>query len=251
MRILTSAFAVALLVSACSGAQDVTQPETTGIEGAVADASRPPEDRQLDVSRHPAEVLLFAGVEPGWKVADLSAGGGYYTRILSAAVGEAGHVYAHNAQWVADRFPDTDQGLANLAAERANVTHVVAPIEQFASGVEEPLDAVFMVLFYHDTGWDGTDRTAMNAAIFDALEPGGVYLVIDHHAPNGTGIDHVEDWHRIEADLVREEIMAAGFELDAESDMLANTEDGRQISVFDPEIRRQTDRFVFRFRKPG
>lgn len=233
-------------------AQDATDAAgtTDAIERAVADASRPEADRQLDVNRHPAEVLTFAGVEPGWLVADLTAGSGYYSRVLSTAVGELGHVWAHNPDWVADRFQETDAALGELAAERANMSHEVAPIADFANSLDQPIDAFFMVLFYHDTGWDGTDRAAMNAAIYSALKPGGVYLVIDHRAPAGTGLEHVNTTHRIEEATVREEILAAGFELAAESDMLANPDDPLDISVFDDSIRRQTDRFVLLFRKP-
>ena len=220
------------------------------IEEAVADETRPEEDRLLDVNRHPAEVLLFAGIEHGWQVADLTAGAGYYTRVLSTAVGQEGHVYSHNPSWIADRYPEPNEALAGVAEARENVTHIVSPIEEFAAGIEAPLDAVMMVLFYHDTAWDETDRDAMNAAIYDALRPGGVYLVIDHHAPEGSGLEHVETTHRIDAAVVRAEIEAAGFELDAQSDMLANPDDPRDISVFDEEIRRMTDRFVYRFRKP-
>ena len=108
-----------------------------------------------------------------------------------------------------------------------------------------------MVLFYHDTAWDGTDRAAMNRAIFDALRPGGVYLVVDHNAPEGSGLAAVNDTHRIEASVVRAEIESAGFIFDGQSDVLANAEDPRDISVFDDSIRRMTDRFVYRFRKPA
>jgi len=220
------------------------------IEGAVADASRPEADRQLDANRHPAEVLLFAGVEPGWRIADLAAGSGYYSRVLSTAVGSEGHVYTMNPTWVAERFAETDAGLAAFAAERDNLTHFSSSIETFNDNVEGPLDAVFMVLFYHDTGWDGTDRAAMNAGVFDVLRPGGVFVVVDHHAVAGSGLDVVETLHRIDEASVVEEVLAAGFVLDASSDMLANPEDSREISPFDPSIRRQTDRFVLRFRKP-
>ncbi|WP_300543892.1 hypothetical protein [Maricaulis sp.] len=254
MRHLFSAAAALALCTAASHAttvawQDVdTMPQS--IENAVTDTGRPEEERLLDVNRHPAEVLLFAGVEAGWRIADLTAGSGYYSRVLSTAVGGDGHVYSHNPDWVAERFPEPNDALAALADERENMTHVVSPVADFANGIETPLDAVFMVLFYHDTAWDGTDRAAMNQAIYDALRPGGIYLVIDHHAPEGTGLEHVESTHRIDAVVVREEIMAAGFELDASSDMLANPDDPRDISVFDDSIRRMTDRFVYRFRKP-
>lgn len=232
------------------GMMDHADAMPQSIEDAVSDETRPEEDRLLDVNRHPAEVLLFAGLEHGWRVADLTAGSGYYTRVLSTAVGAEGHVYAHNPSWIAERFPEPNAALGMLADDRANVTHVVAPIETFAADIDEPLDGVMMVLFYHDTAWDETDRDAMNRAVYDALRPGGVYLVIDHHAPEGSGLEHVNTTHRIEASVVRAEIEAAGFVFDGESDMLANPDDPRDISVFDDSIRRMTDRFVYRFRKP-
>jgi len=248
-RLFIASAALAALAASPVLSQD--DPMPASIESAVADATRPEADRQLDANRHPAEVLLFAGLEPGWRVADLAAGSGYYSRVLSTAVGSDGHVYTMNPTWVAERFAETDAGLAAFAGERPNMTHFSSTIETFGEHVgTEPLDAVFMVLFYHDTGWDGTDRVAMNAEAFDSLRPGGVFVVIDHHAVEGTGLDVVESLHRIDEASVIAEVTAAGFELDASSDMLANAEDSREISPFDPSIRRQTDRFVLRFRKP-
>ncbi|WP_291845584.1 methyltransferase domain-containing protein [Maricaulis sp.] len=247
-RIFIASIALAALLAGPVLAQDDPMPES--IENAIADASRPEADRQLDANRHPAEVLLFAGVEPGWHIADLAAGSGYYSRVLSTAVGADGHVYTMNPTWVAERFAETDAGLAAFAGERPNMTHFSSTIETFGEHVDEPLDAVFMVLFYHDTGWDGTDRAAMNTEIFDALRPGGVFIVVDHHAIDGAGLSVVESLHRIEEATVIEEITAAGFALDGSSNMLANAADSREISPFDPSIRRQTDRFVLRFRKP-
>jgi predicted methyltransferase len=267
MRLFPLTFAAALLATACSQPAETpvdetaadmspvveetqTAPVDSAIDRAVADASRPEGDRSLDVNRHPAEVLAFVGVEAGWKVADIVPGGGYYSRVLSTAVGEAGQVYAFNPTWVAERFGEANTALGELADTRVNMERLIGPIEDFNAQIEAPLDAVFMVLFYHDTGYDGTDRAAMNTAIFDSLRPGGVYLVIDHHAPEGSGLESVDTTHRIDAALVLEEVMAAGFVLDTQSDMLANAEDPRDISVFDPTIRRQTDRFVYLFRKP-
>ncbi len=221
------------------------------IEAALADASRPDEDRLLDVNRHPAEVLAFAGLEYGWRVADIAPGGGYYSRVLSTAVGEEGHVYAFNPNWIAENFPDSNAALGALVDSRSNMTRIVDRVENFDAAIDEPLDAVFLVLFYHDTAHDGTDRVAMNQAIYDALRPGGVFIVIDHHAPAGSGLAFVNDTHRIEASVVRNEVTAAGFVLEAESDMLANPDDDRTRSVFTEGLRRHTDRFVYRFRKPA
>lgn len=249
------------MLAACGGAQepaetaqhDPEQGEPTrwdSIMEAVEDAERPEEDRLLDANRHPAEVLDFAGVERGWAVADIVPGNGYYARVLSTAVGDMGRVYSYNPSWVAERFGDADEALNRMANRRANMTHHVGDLEDFGTSFDQPLDAVFMVLFYHDTGYDVTDRAGMNQAIFNALAPGGVYVLIDHHAVEGSGLDAVETLHRIDAALVMEEVTRAGFVLESESDMLANADDPRDISVFAPDIRRNTDRFVYLFRKP-
>jgi predicted methyltransferase len=225
------------------------------IERALEDSSRPEQDRLRDENRHPAEILTFAGVEPGWAVADIAAGGGYYSRILSTAVGEEGHVFSFNPDWIRDRFTETDQNLAALAEQRANMTHLNGQTAAFNAEIDQTLDAVFSVLVYHDTAWapdfkPEEDREAMNQAVFDSLRPGGVYLVIDHHAVEGTGLESVGTFHRIDAAVVRAEVEAAGFVLEQESDLLANAEDPRDISVFDGSIRGRTDRFVYLFRKP-
>jgi len=238
------------------GAEALNGPATSSanridvIDRAINDASRPESDRALDANRLPAEILNFAGIEAGWKVGDIVPGNGYYARILSTAVGEDGHVYAFNPSWVAERFTDSNSALGELADTRMNMSRVVGSIEAFGEGMDTPLDAIFMVLFYHDTGYDGTDRAAMNEALFKALRPGGVFLVIDHHAPEGSGLDSVQTTHRIDSAVVIEEVTAAGFVLDSESGILENADDPRNISVFDDSIRRQTDRFVYLFRKP-
>lgn len=265
MRPVFAALSLGLLACACGAPQPVNAPldDTVSaasdasadpmpevIEEAIEDESRPEADRVLDASRHPAEVLVFSGVERGWRVADLSAGSGYYSRVLSTAVGEAGHVYAQNPIWVAERYPQSNQTLADLAAQRSNLTYIVNELASFDDAISDPLDAVYMVLFYHDTVWAGTDRAAMNQAAFDALRPGGVYLIIDHHAPDGSGLSHVQGLHRIDSANVLEEVTQAGFILERSSDMLANEQDPRDISIFSPSIRRQTDRFVYLFRKP-
>jgi len=264
MKYVLAAAATALLcIQACSVQTDApeapddadtgadTMPMPQVIEQAVSDASRPEAERALDTMRHPAEVLVFAGVERGWRVADLSAGTGYYSRVLSTAVGENGHVYTQNPTWVAEQYTGTTDALTALAGERANITYVESPLADVDAAIEEPLDAAFMILFYHDMADVGTDRAAVNRSIFDALKPGGVFLVIDHQAPEGTGAAHASDLHRIESDVVLEEILAAGFVLDRESDALMNEADPLDISVFAPEVRRQTNRFVYLFRKPA
>lgn len=230
---------------------DVTASQEMTLAERIAMAERPDADTQIDQMRRPAEVLTFAGVEEGWNVADLGAGGGYYTRVLSAAVGESGHVHSQNFDWIVSRYPQVTQAMDALEANYGNVTsHVTtdtAPLE----GMETPLDAVFIVLLYHDVLIEeGEDIAAMNRAIHDGLRPGGVYVIVDHSAREGTGTDDSSTLHRVEESLVRSQVEAAGFEFVGESDVLANIDDDMTLNVFDESIRRQTDRFVLLFRKP-
>ncbi len=253
-----------LAVAACSASEP---PSTVGAEAAepalhivtaVNDPGRPEVDMLRDAGRHPAEILTFAGVQPGWRVADLGAGSGYYSRILSSAVGTEGEVISENMDWLVESFPATDEAIIALAGERDNVTRLISPVPAILDGYDNELDAVFMMLIYHDQAWqqddiempDRADRIAMNRLIYNALRPGGVFLVVDHRAEDGTGDTVVGDYHRIDEAFVREEIEAAGFVLAAESDILSNPEDPRTISVFDTSIRGNTDRFVLLYRKP-
>ncbi len=265
MRKVIGILAIAAL-AACSPQTDESDTSNTGAEApsailqaAVADTTRPEQDRVRDATRHPAEILTFAGIQPGATTLDIGSGGGYYTRILSSAVGDEGMVYAHNFQWVVDRFPNADTSLTAIAGERANVEYYVAPVDRLASGTSTPVDAAFMVLGYHDTVWQQDDiqalsredRITMNRAVFDVLRPGGALIVIDHRAEDGSGDRDVDAYHRIDEAMVRDEIEAAGFVLESTSDLLANPSDPRNVSDFDPSIRGSTDRFVHLYRRPG
>ena len=127
------------------------------------------------------------------------------------------------------------------------------------------LDAVLLIRFYHDLYWmpgpDGemgtTDRAAVNRQVFESLAPGGIYGIVDHHAEAGSrdrdAVDPRGGLHRVDRELVIEEILAAGFVLERESDVLANADDTRDWNIFvdDGTRRDKTERFVLRFRKPG
>jgi len=220
------------------------------IARAVAAPERPEADRKRDADRHPGEVLAFFGIEPGMRVADLMAGTGYYTEILSRAVGPAGKVYAQNNHFVLERFAD---GPLTERLARPGLDNVIRLDRELESpGLPEGLDAAIMIRFYHDMYWQETNRRAFNQAVFKALKPGAVFGIVDHQAPAGSGFEHVRDLHRVEADLVMKEVLASGFLFDAASNVLANPNDTRDWSIFDDDaVRRdKTDRFVFRFRKP-
>ena len=120
-------------------------------------------------------------------------------------------------------------------------------------GLPKGLDAVLLIRFYHDFWWMKTDRGAVNRAVFEALRPGGVYGIVDHQAESGSGERDIDKLHRIDAEFLKSEILAAGFVFDAASDTLANPHDGRDWYIYENDGARRdtTDRFVFRFRKPA
>jgi len=240
------AFAAALMLGAAAVAADRIP---AYVASAVADTTRPAADRDRDADRKPAEVLAFSGVKPGDNVGEFIPGGGYYTRLLSKAVGPTGHVYA--------LWPD---GLAKARPQMIDASKAIAPnvsVVLFTSGplpTPEKLDMVWTSENYHDfhnaMGGPPPDMAAFNKSVFDALKPGGVYLIEDHAGAAGTGATQTGTLHRIDPAAVKSEVEAAGFKLAAQSDVLANPNDPHTAKVFDPAIRGHTDKMLFKFVKP-
>jgi predicted methyltransferase len=234
---------------AYSPSADVPQP----IRDAVTAADRDDKDRAIDAGRKPAEVLAFFGIAPGQKVEELFAALGYTTEIIARVVGDSGKVYAQNSKDIMDRV--REPLTARLAKPvMKNTVSVEQPAEKAFPPDAKNLDAVICILNYHDFVWQKVDRAKLNKAVFAALKPGGVYGIVDHSAKQGTGLDDVQTLHRIDEDAVKKEILAAGFKLDAESDVLRNAEDPRDWNASPTkaaEKRGTSDRFVLRFVKPG
>jgi predicted methyltransferase len=218
---------------------------------AMASPRRPAADKKRDAGRKPAETMAFYGITPGMTVAELMTSSGYFTAVLAEAVGETGRVYGQNSKWLRDRFKDTNRPLGELITKGgyANIIEVNTELET----LDLPpagLDAVFIVMFYHDLYWLGVDRPAMNKGVMAALKPGGIYGIIDHHAAPGMEIRDVARNHRIEKYVVVEDVLKAGFELIEETDLLENPKDPLNVSVFQQELRGFTHQFVLKFRKP-
>lgn len=248
MRILSlSAVVLTLIVAAPAQAADVP----AYVAAAVGDKDRPKDDTDRDADRHPAEIMAMTGLKPGGSAVDVGPGRtGYYTRIMSRLVGANGKVVMFNPTWVAEKFPKaTEAPAAFVAAGYTNVEGSVQPMD--AIKFDQPVDLIFVSQLYHDQVWQKIDVAKMNKAIFDALKPGGVYFVIDHVGPDVKTPEQIDKLHRIDPALVKEQILAAGFKLEAESDLLKNAADPHTANVFDPAIRGKTDQFVFKFVKPA
>ena len=240
--------AASMAVAGCGALMGSPSPESYA--QALAGSPRTDADRERDEARMTAETLAFARVQPGDHVIDMIIGGGFFTRAFAAAVGPEGHVTA----WQPQEFVSfqASYGVAVAAADAlANADGVTSPIAAPAwpSGV----DLIFTAQNYHDLHLDAfADDTAqrVNAAAFAALKPGGHYVVVDHHAAAGSGLSATNTLHRIDVEQVKREVLAAGFVLEAESDLLERPADPLTANVFDGSIRGNTSQFMLRFRKP-
>ena len=233
-------------------------PEVPGaINFAITDENNPRSDvdRRLDAGRKPGEVLGFLKINAGQRVGELFAGTGYTTELLGRTIGEHGKVFAQNSKEVLDKF-----------ARGPLTERLKKPVLQYVVMLETPhedpfppdargLDVVLSILNYHDYVWQKVDRAKLNAAVFAALKPGGFYGIVDHSAAQGSGLRDVETLHRIDEEVVKQEVLAAGFRLDAESPLLRYAADKRDWnaspkSADEAKKRGTSDRFVLRFVKP-
>lgn len=246
MRLL---IALALLAApACATAQ-ITSPEA-----ALSAGVRPEEDRKLDASRKPAEMLAFMALKPGDRVLDVLAGNGYYSELAARIVGPKGSVMALNPPGF------EKQAGPVLADRRSRSPNITLAYAQFETAPLPPpaFDAVIFHLTYHDLYWENaklaferTDPDRFLKRLFASLKPGGRVTVIDHAAePGGDTRAVVEKLHRIDPAVVKADFLRAGFRLDAESQALRMPDDDRTTLVFDATVRGKTDRVAYRFVRP-
>ncbi|MDO8433686.1 MAG: hypothetical protein Q7S58_14875 [Candidatus Binatus sp.] len=220
------------------------------IADAINSPDRPAADKALDAGRKPEQIMAFYDIKPGMKIADIFAGGGYLTELFSRAVGPTGKVYSQNGP-----FPPQFQKIGDAWQERLkepalkNVVTVNKPYDAPDLLPVEPdtLDAVIIHLNYHDMVGFKMNRENVNAAVFKALRPGGVYEIIDHSAKPGTGDADTTTLHRIDEKFLVKDVERAGFKLVAASKALRHPEDDRTWNVF--KKRGETDRFMLKFVK--
>ena len=203
-----------------------------------------------------SELIRFARVDAGSTVIDVYPGDGDWTRLFSDVVGPKGRVFSFVPTEIAEVMKDQVGRMRALAKEagRENVEAVSADLVAMPE-VTQPADVLWLHLFYHDLHTKlirtkGATPADFNRAVYERLKPGGSYVIVDHAAAAGAGTSDAQSLHRIDPASVREEVEAAGFELDAESAMLANKDDRHSIKAFDPSIKGETDRFAYRFVKP-
>jgi predicted methyltransferase len=215
------------------------------IQAAVASSERTPAMTERDANRKPAELLALSGIKPGDTVVEFAGFGQYFTTMLSSIVGDSGKVLVYDLPYME---APTGEASRAFAAAHPNTTYTV--VDYNVMELPAGADQVHNVLYYHDLPLNKIDTAALNKKIFDALKPGGVYLIVDHNAEAGSGIRDIESLHRIDPAVIKQEVLAAGFTLAEESDLLAHAEDDHTKMVFSPGTRGTTDQTVFKFVKP-
>ncbi|MDC7683908.1 methyltransferase domain-containing protein [Asticcacaulis sp. BYS171W] len=218
-------------------------------EAAFAASDRPAAQVERDAVRKAEVAFILHHVKSGDRVLDMGAGQGYMSYLLSSAVGPTGTVYVQNPQGWVDYYKMAG-ALDEMKAKRPNVQVVVAPFTAIPAPLKS-YDVIVSSMIYHDTyNEKGQDALAMNKALFGQLKSGGLYIIVDHHAPAGSGTTATNTTHRIDKKIVIDDLNKAGFLLVDDEDILSHPEDKRDLNVFDPAVRGKTDRFVLVFKKP-
>ena len=260
MAMRASCAAFFLLLAAC--AQEPAPADALAAAGddaaaraaaVLADPARLDADRADDPLRKPANVLAFIDIKPGMKIFEMEAGAGYYTELFSPLVGPDGEVIMQNPEsfdnFLGDTVPNRVNGrLENVRVSKTNFDALDAE--------DGSMDLVTWMLGPHElyftpNGVDtlGDDSGAF-AEIMRILKPGGTLIILDHAAPAGSPASTGGTLHRIDPALVMELTEEAGFKMTGESDVLRNPNDRLEVGVFDPVVRRKTDRFLFKYKKP-
>jgi predicted methyltransferase len=254
MKLLLMAGTAGLLALACAAPNAAAAPSNDRIAAALADTRRPGADVARDSLRHPAELIRFAGIKAGDRVADYFPGGGYYDRILSDVVGPKGRIYGFiPAEMARNCDPSEFAGGRKTATEGwGNIEIVQQPLTRFL--MPRRLDVVWSSQNFHDlydSFMDHADVGQAMRAVYRALRPGGTFIVIDHVGEPGSGLRDTETLHRIDPAAILRQVEAAGFRYEGQSDVLRNPADDHRLKVFDPRIRGRTDQVAFKFRKPA
>lgn len=246
----------ALACSADDNAVDtIDYSETSGpIADALSSVARPERDRSDDAMRRPDRVLAFLGIQPGMTIFEIEAGTGYYTELFSALVGPQGRIISQEAP-AFRRFVEADMN-TRLAGNRLANVEVQYSLFDDLGAADGSADLVTWMLGPHELFFEPTggetfgDPDGAFAEAYRVLKSGGYFYVIDHAAPDDYSGESSGSLHRINESVVRDLAAGAGFKFVTSSDILRNPDDPRTENVFNPEIRRRTDRFFHKYLKP-
>ena len=202
--------------------------------------NRPEEDRARDGSRRPYQVMRLLGVDTGMTVMDIGAGGGWYTRVMSAAVGPQGKVIAQFGPRALQR--NNGQAQKDIAANLGNTEAYFGEVNEYPAN---SIDRAITALNIHH--FDGERAEPYFQAIYNVLKPGGMVAVIDH-----IGVEGMDNgmMHRMLKADAQTWITDAGLQIVTDSDLLRTNADDHTRSISDPIYGRDVDRFVFIARKP-
>ena len=223
------------------------------LDAAIASPTRTADDRERDARDKPAEVMAFAGVKPGMVVADIFSAGGYWTELLSGAVGPTGKVLAINnvpyANFAKDEIKARfgDGHLKNVEPHVVEASYMYIPAKS--------VDLAVIVMAYHDVywieeknNWPQINTDGFVESVKRMLKPGGRLLIIDHNAAAGTGNEIAGKLHRLNEDWARKSLEKHGFVFEKSYDGLRNKSDPLDKHVYDPSIKGKTDRYVHLYR---
>lgn len=227
--------------------------DSLSLRRALADPSRGETDFTRDDIRRPVEVLEFLGIRSGMTVMDVYAAGGYYTFILSKALGPEGVVLAQNTErglrFKEDRQEITQGEALNskiLEGDLTNVRQLIGNVTTLDLS-DGSLDAALLMLTLHDSFNNSPDRALeLLRSLYGYLAPGGILGISDHI---GLPENNNRDLHRMPVQRAIELAEQAGF-LVQRSRLLENPEDDHNRSIFDPRLARHTDRFLLKLTKP-
>jgi predicted methyltransferase len=231
--------------------------ETPSLQKNISDVMkmehRTDADKVRDANRSPVKALSFFGFKQNMKVIEFAPGNGWYTKILAPLLEREGELHlAYKSEWLT--------GLDPLLAQKGFKSAVKLPIElewnnsefkydlgNLSFGMNDA-DMVLNIREYHN--FDLADKTKLNNEAFNALKPGGVYVIVDHtrrHMAKETR----ELARREDPVKVILEVQSAGFVLEKSSDMFYRPDDELRYEVGRKTVTGNTDRFTLVFRKPA